>query len=115
MAKMIKLDGVPFHHAFQCPGCGSLHGINDRWTWNGDTERPTITPSILVRGTKITEKGWAEIDAWRASGNPKREEPFDSTPTVCHSFVTDGQIQFLNDCTHDLAGQTVPLADEKDW
>jgi len=27
----------------------------------------------------------------------------------CHSYVTDGRIQFLNDCTHDLAGQTVDL------
>jgi hypothetical protein len=26
---------------------------------------------------------------------------------VCHSFVRDGQIQFLGDCTHALKGQTV--------
>lgn len=30
---------------------------------------------------------------------------------VCHSFVTDGRIQFLADCTHDLAGLTVDLPD----
>lgn len=82
MAKIIKLNGGPFHHAFQCPGCGRLHGIDDRWTWNGDVERPTILPSILVRGTKLTEKGEAQYK---------------------------GMIQFLNDCTHELAGQTVPL------
>ena len=29
--------------------------------------------------------------------------------TVCHSFVSDGQWQFLGDCTHALAGQTVPV------
>ena len=28
--------------------------------------------------------------------------------------VTDGRIQFLGDCTHDLAGQTVDLDDEID-
>ena len=28
---------------------------------------------------------------------------------VCHSFVTDGRIQFLGDCTHKLAGQTVNI------
>jgi hypothetical protein len=28
---------------------------------------------------------------------------------VCHSFVVDGRIQFLGDCTHHLAGQTVDL------
>jgi hypothetical protein len=28
---------------------------------------------------------------------------------ICHCFIRDGQIQFLLDCTHALAGQTVPL------
>jgi hypothetical protein len=27
----------------------------------------------------------------------------------CHSFITDGKIEFLSDCTHSLAGQTVEL------
>jgi hypothetical protein len=30
---------------------------------------------------------------------------------VCHSFVTDGRIQYLGDCTHAMAGQTVDLPD----
>ncbi|WP_419877659.1 DUF6527 family protein [Brevibacillus centrosporus] len=29
----------------------------------------------------------------------------------CHSFITDGRIQFLPDCSHDLAGNTVDLPD----
>jgi hypothetical protein len=29
-------------------------------------------------------------------------------------FVTDGRIQFLGDCTHALAGQTVDLPDWED-
>jgi hypothetical protein len=32
-------------------------------------------------------------------------------PQVCHSFVTDGRIQYLSDCTHAMAGQTKELAD----
>lgn len=28
---------------------------------------------------------------------------------VCHSFVREGRIQFLGDCTHRLAGHTVDL------
>jgi hypothetical protein len=28
---------------------------------------------------------------------------------VCHSFVTEGRIEFLSDSTHELAGQTVPI------
>lgn len=30
-------------------------------------------------------------------------------PAICHSFVVDGQMQMLGDCTHALAGQTVPI------
>lgn len=82
---------------FMCPGCQRAHAVyvgdgpGPRWGWNGDASRPTFTPSVLVRydGTD------AGID-----GAP---------PAVCHSFVTDGRIQFLGDCTHALAGKTVDL------
>ncbi len=75
---------------FFCPGCKSGHQIrtgNGEWTFNGDTERPTISPSVLT---------------WWNEGSVKHQ---------CHSFVRDGQIQFLDDCTHALKGQTVPLED----
>lgn len=78
---------------FGCPGCGREHAIQHgvgsgpRWTWNGDKEKPTFTPSVLVR---------------YPYGNPKVDH-------ICHSFVTDGNIQYLGDCTHKLAGQTVSL------
>jgi hypothetical protein len=32
----------------------------------------------------------------------------------CHSFVKDGQIQFLGDCFHTLKGKTVDLPDWDD-
>lgn len=82
---------------FRCPGCGCAHrvqygdGPGPRWSWNGDEIRPTFTPSVLV-----TYNG---ADAG-VDGAP---------PAVCHSFVTNGQIAFLADCSHALAGQTVPL------
>lgn len=78
---------------FECPGCDMMHGVyvereqRPRWDWNGDMQRPTFSPSILVTWD------WGE----------RREKK------VCHSYVRDGQIQFLGDCTHQLAGQTVPL------
>lgn len=28
---------------------------------------------------------------------------------ICHSFIKDGMIQFLGDCTHELKGKTVKL------
>lgn len=53
--------------------------------FNGDRESPTLTPSLLVTG--------------RSPGY------------CCHSFVTNGDIQFLNDCSHVLKGQKVRLLD----
>ena len=77
--------------AFECPGCGMIHAMPTTgpraWEFNGDMVRPTFSPSILVRCTVGIEH----------------------SPFVCHSFVRNGQIQFLPDCTHALAGQTVPL------
>jgi hypothetical protein len=81
---------------FECPGCKCGHQVVVRgdpnehplWGWNGSMDKPTFTPSILVN---------------RGSMNP-------AVP-VCHSFVTDGRIQFLSDSTHELAGQTVDLPD----
>lgn len=82
----------------KCPGCGhhlllvswlpegeaqeSPHAQGKpHWSFNGDFDRPTFQPSILSRGGT----------------------------DVCHSFVADGRIQFLSDCTHVLAGHTVDL------
>ena len=82
---------------FDCPGCGMLHapvirvGIGPKrpcWEWNGSLDTPTFTPSILVT-----------CDDY----GPEHKR------VLCHSFVTGGRIQFLGDCTHDLAGQTVDL------
>jgi hypothetical protein len=75
---------------FWCAGCETHHAITPgRWTWNDDTERPTFSPSVLVT----------------------YEFGSDRAPKLCHSFVRDGRIQYLTDCTHALAGQTVPLED----
>jgi hypothetical protein len=76
------------------------------WRWNGCGDRPTITPSVLVRGSQI------ELDADdRWTGEWVRDLNGQPLSSVCHSFVTDGRIQFLGDCTHALAGQTVDLPD----
>ncbi len=105
---------------FWCPGCKQAHqiktgnGPGPRWGWNGNAEKPTFTPSVLVTGRDFTEKGEAEWEAWIDAGSPRLEggelPQFESADTVCHTFVTDGRIQFLGDCTHALAGQTVDMA-----
>jgi hypothetical protein len=76
------IEGEPKSFLFWCPGCETCHWIDGRWTFNGNMEKPTIRASILVG-----------VD----------------TPPRCHIFVTDGQIKYLNDCTHKLAGQTIDM------
>ena len=101
---------------FRCPGCEDMHAVpigdgpGPRWSWNRDIEKPTFKPSIRLSGVDLTEKGLADMDSWFAAGKPDRvPERFESKPSLCHSFVTDGNIEFLNDCTHALVGKTVPL------
>jgi hypothetical protein len=95
---------------FWCPGCEMMHAVSvgqgpgPRWGYNGNPEAPTFTPSILVRTGHFVEPNGKHCDK---SGDP--EWPCDCV--CCHSFVTDGRIQFLGDCTHALAGQTVELPD----
>ena len=91
---------------FRCPGCGELHAVriggeHPCWSWNGSYDKPTFQPSVLVTGVeRLTEAEYSKVLAGGLV------EP---RPLVCHSFVVDGQIQFLGDCTHAQAGQTVPL------
>lgn len=76
-----------------CPGCQCAHQIHvgsgpgPRWTWNGNVEKPTFSPSVKVKLGKW-EKGPDQI---------------------CHCFIGAGMIEFLGDCTHDLAGKVVPI------
>lgn len=51
------------------------------WSFNGDFEKPTFRPSML------------------------------NLTTGEHFFVTDGKIQYLSDCRHSMAGQTVDMVD----
>lgn len=82
-------DGLLCWH---CPGCDGGHCVPvtgpNAWTWNGERQKPTLTPSVLVN---------------RGRANP--------TAHICHVFITEGRIQFLGDCTHGLAGKTVEMVD----
>lgn len=91
---------------FRCPGCMDEHHIDLTWSFNGNVDRPTISPSVLVTGPTTVQNADYEWTGKYVMG--ANNEPI---PMVCHSFITDGNIQFLTDCTHDLAGQTVPLPD----
>lgn len=84
---------------FVCPGCAEdggsgLHmlpvrgdsGGKPSWTFNGNLESPTLDPSILT-----------------------------TSGVRCHSYLRSGALEFLDDCTHTLAGKHVPLPDLPEW
>ncbi|MGB3043671.1 MAG: DUF6527 family protein [Xanthobacteraceae bacterium] len=103
---------------FWCPGCDGAHqvqvgeGGGPRWGFNSNYEKPTFTPSVLIRSGHYVP-GQDGKECWCTyEKRIGKSAPF--ACSVCHSFVRDGQIQFLSDCTHALAGQTVPLRDFDD-
>lgn len=89
-------DGSPYGVSFDCPGCAVTHIVPTTgltaWEFNGNFDRPTLMPSILVYDHDIMLEDGTKGRTFR-----------------CHSYVTDGRIQFLGDCTHPLAGKTVDL------
>jgi len=50
------------------PVAGNLVGSKPHWSWNGDREKPTLTPSILVYKHEGFDDGW-------------------------HGFLTDGELK----------------------
>ena len=108
MAKVLKgthTNGEDYY-LIECIGCGHGHVYDSRWTFNGDLDKPTFSPSYLSKhkhpkgysNENPAPKGWA--------GEYVQE--------VCHSFLTDGKIQYLSDCTHEYVGQTLDLPDFDD-
>lgn len=93
--------GTDRYLTFWCSGCGEPHSVpvagEKAWQWNGERDRPTLAPSILIRYPAYPTAAEG-FEQWR-------------TERVCHSFVRDGRIQYLGDCTHALAGKTIDLPD----
>lgn len=138
---MKLVEQKPIGWMFYCPGCRCNHYFDSRWTFNGNEESPTFQPSLLlttgwapkrrinIPGEYIAipsemlpdyKEETIEMEEAKKLLNFETyqelskiiNEFFDKQPPhVCHSFVTDGKIRFLSDCTHDLADQTVPMED----
>jgi len=105
--KNIEEDNGRITWVLECPGCECQHmiwsgaGPRPVWAFNGDTEKPTFSPSLLVTmGLKPDP-----VTHLAPKGAPKQ---------ICHSFIRDGKIEYLGDCTHPLAGQTIDLP-EVEW
>lgn len=102
-------DGTLIWH---CPGCGGGHGVPVRgdkaWGWNGSLDSPTLTPSVLLRSGHFNPDRPSD-QCWCTYNRDHPDVPAPFVCSVCHIFIRDGQIQFLGDCTHALAGKTVPI------
>lgn len=106
---------------FRCPGCGEAHAVNVApaadgtprpvWGFNNSGDAPTFTPSVLVRTGHFVPGYEDKKNCWCTYNAEHPDEPDRFECRVCHSFVTDGRIEFLSDCTHALAGQAVELPD----
>lgn len=62
----------------------ALHVMNvtDVHRFDANYDRPTLEPSLMARTMR---------------------------DVVCHSFIRGGLMEYLSDCTHEMAGQTVEL------
>lgn len=87
-----KYDSKAEAYVFACPGCEHDHVYvvksgekvyvgAPEWSWNGSMESPSFEPSLLNT---------------RSDG--KR----------CHLYLRNGMIEYCGDCTHALAGKSVP-------
>lgn len=90
------VSGLPHNGLkFYCPACKAPHRIQagpNGFYWNGDTQKPTVSPSIFFQTFK-----------------PCTLDDTKDVAYICHSWVADGKISFLPESTHTMAGQTHEL------
>ena len=84
---------------FWCPGCKTNHRYVIKlptgetgpcWTFDGNLEAPTFSPSLLCNRNATPED--VKLGVHR-----------------CHLFLRKGMVEYLSDCTHELAGKTIPV------
>jgi hypothetical protein len=89
----MKLKAFPEGFMHWCPACMEPHRIwttaknrnGATWSFNNDMEAPSFDPSVNI--------------SWGTDGRR------------CHYHLTAGKLIYLTDCTHHLAGKTIPLPD----
>lgn len=110
LKRSVSAEGSDERLAYWCQGCNEIHQVRIKgagsWGWNGDVERPVFTPSVAV-SYPANPKASEEFKEWR-------------TARMCHTFIgcngaQPGEVIFLVDCTHALAGTVQPLPDLPDY
>lgn len=84
MAKVFKLENLLLIYS---PADNTHVPFDSRWTFNGDYEKPTFRPSMLLDAGILGKRS--------------------------HFYVTNGKIQYLSDCEHSMAGKTIDMVDCK--
>lgn len=80
-----------------------MHGIPNSWIFDGNYETPTVSPSVKITGKQTVKDEQGETGDWICGADGK------ALDLCCHYILTMGQLNFCDDCTHELAGKTVPL------
>lgn len=74
-----------------CPACGVMHAFPES-EWNGNSLAPSFTTlANIAWGGEVKPQ-------FKAFGGGR-----------CHYALRAGVLAFFADCTHELAGQSVPL------
>ncbi len=81
---------------------GTRQGTGN-WSWNGDTEKPTLKPSILLTGTIPPTDD--ECDRILAG------EKLIPKPLRCHVWINDGKVKHLADCLCGLKNEIHNLSE----
>ena len=71
-------------YVFECPACHELHAYGTGYTLTGTVAKPTIRPVLRV-------------DSRGVGGE------------LCVSVLSRGTLTFTGECTHGMAGLSVPL------
>ena len=107
--KIQKLSGAENQRLYWCPACKIHHVIDDKWTYTGTEEKPTVRASVKAHWVKTPDPMPRDEDDKLILGKDGRIKGAEDM--VCHHFITDGEIKYLNDCTHEFAGKTLPMED----
>lgn len=82
-------------YLFWCPACGCCHFFDDRWIFNGDMIKPTLTAGPDAGGRR---------SIWTQGYSPKLDKV-----VICHFNIDNGLMIYHNDCDHEFKSRTVKM------
>ena len=111
--------GCSTHHSYRTKACDPAllpadmeekwkryHLGGPVWQFDGNEESPTFSPSLLVSHSRYLKDAEGEFI-------PRGDGGLEVEKVRCHLYLRKGMVQYLGDCSHSLAGQTVPVEPER--